>query len=166
MQEITAVLDTELVKDPLGSAIMDKLRSCTGKATAPCSGIQFEVQTNPMKPCKSIVWRRCSVPEPGRAVEAEDAEDVPYVLLYFTVSHAERLRHTFCMSSLHGVGICISMLWLPQLNIKQYGTMSLVCCLLPGRWSIFVSRRFIACAKRGFVMLYCLSSMQLLAVSC
>ncbi|KAA6428486.1 MAG: crossover junction endonuclease EME1B-like [Trebouxia sp. A1-2] len=86
LQEITAVLDTELVKDPLGSAIMDKLRSCTGKATAPCSGIQFEVQTNPMKPCKSIVWRRCSVPEPGRAVEAEDAEDVPYVLLYFTAA--------------------------------------------------------------------------------
>ncbi len=87
LQEITAVLDTQLVTDPLGSAIMDKLRSCTGKATAPCSGIQFEVQTNPMKPYKSVVWKRCSVPEPGRAVEAEDAEDVPYVLLYFTVSH-------------------------------------------------------------------------------
>ncbi|KAL0030353.1 hypothetical protein WJX77_011899 [Trebouxia sp. C0004] len=86
LQEITAVLDTQLVKDPLGSAIMDKLRSCPGKATAPCTGIQFEVQTNPMKPCKSVVWKRCSVPEPGRAVEAEDAEDVPYVLLYFTAA--------------------------------------------------------------------------------
>ncbi|KAL0048318.1 hypothetical protein WJX82_000739 [Trebouxia sp. C0006] len=86
LQEITAVLDTQLVTDPLGSAIMDKLRSCTGKATAPCSGIQFEVQTNPMKPYKSVVWKRCSVPEPGRAVEAEDAENVPYVLLYFTAA--------------------------------------------------------------------------------
>ena len=99
LQEITAVLDTQLVKDPLGSAIMDKLRSCTGKATAPCTGIQFEVQTNPMKPCKSVVWKRCSVPEPGRAVEEEDAEDVPYVLLYFTVSRISQLHHAFCMSS-------------------------------------------------------------------
>ena len=116
LQEITAVLDTQLVTDPLGSAIMDKLRSCTGKATAPCSGIQFEVQTNPMKPYKSVVWKRCSVPEPGRAVEAEDAEDVPYVLLYFTVSHISQPHCTFCMSSLHGVEICISMLWLRHLN--------------------------------------------------
>jgi len=70
-------------------------------------------------------------------VEAGDAEDVPYVLLYFTVSHILQLHHTFCMSSLHGVDICISMLWLPQLNIKQYGTMSLICCTYPARWSIF-----------------------------
>ena len=118
LQEITAVLDTQLVKDPLGSTIMDKLRSCTGKATAPCTGIQFEVQTNPMKPCKSVVWKRCSVPEPGRAVEAEDAEDVPYVLLYFTVSHFSQLHHPSCMFSLHGVGICISVLWLPHFEIS------------------------------------------------
>ena len=60
-----------------------------------------------MKPYKSVVWKRCSVPEPGRAVEAEDAEDVPYVLLYFTVSHSAQLHYTFCMSSLHGIDLLI-----------------------------------------------------------
>lgn len=86
LQEITAVLDTQLVAHPLGSAIMDKLRNCTGKATAPCTGIKFEIQANPMTPFKSIVWKRSSVSEPDADSEGSDAEDVPYVLLYLTVS--------------------------------------------------------------------------------
>jgi len=96
LHEITAILDTQLVADPLGSLIMDKLRKCSGKPTCPCSGIKFEIQANPMRPLKSIMWQRSSVAEPGVAMKASDAENVPYILLYFTVS-LEKWKYTLLM---------------------------------------------------------------------
>ena len=83
MQEIGAILDTQLAADPLGSLVMDKLRKFAGKAAHPCSGIKFDIRANPMRPFKSVLWQRSSVAE---SMDAEDAETVPYVLLYFTVS--------------------------------------------------------------------------------
>ena len=86
LQEIQAVLDTQLVAHPLGSQIMEKLRKHTGKVTSPCQGIKFEIQSNPMRPIKSVLWQRSSVVEPGTGAAVSQAETVPYVLLYFTVS--------------------------------------------------------------------------------
>ena len=86
LQEITAILDPKLATHKMGRDIMDKLQSYTKKAPTPCNGLSIDIQTNPMTPIKSIRWRRSSVTESGADMSSSDAEDVPYVMLYFTVS--------------------------------------------------------------------------------
>lgn len=70
----------------MGRDIMDKLQSYSKKAPTPCNGLSMDIQTNPMTPIKSIRWRRSSVADSGADMSSSDAEDVPYVMLYFTVS--------------------------------------------------------------------------------
>ncbi|KAL3153302.1 hypothetical protein ABBQ38_011646 [Trebouxia sp. C0009 RCD-2024] len=84
LQEITAILDSKLAAHKTGRDIMDKLQSYSKKAPTPCSGLNIDIQTNPMTPIKSIRWRRASVAESGADMSSSDAEDVPYVMLYFT----------------------------------------------------------------------------------
>lgn len=93
LQEITAILDSKLAAHKMGRDIMDKLQSYTKKAPTPCSGLNIDIQTNPMSPIKSIRWRRASVADSGADMSNSDAEDVPYVMLYFTVSHTLTLLH-------------------------------------------------------------------------
>ena len=85
LQEITAILDPQLARHKTGRDIMDKLESYSRKAPTPCDGLKLEIQPNPMAPVKSIRWRRASVAESGADLNNPEAEDVPYVLLYFTV---------------------------------------------------------------------------------
>lgn len=86
LQEITAILDPKLATHKMGRDIMDKLQSYSKKAPTPCNGLKMEIEANPMTPIKSIRWRRSSVAESGADINSSDAEDVPYVMLYFTVS--------------------------------------------------------------------------------
>ena len=93
LQEITAILDPKLAADKMGRDIMDKLQSYSKKAPTKCNGLKMDIQINPMSPTKSIMWRRSSVAESGADMSSSDFEDVPYVMLYFTVSHTLFVNH-------------------------------------------------------------------------
>ena len=106
---------------------MDKLQSYTRKAPTPCNGFKVDIQPNPMTPIKSIRWRRASVTESGADLNGLDAEDVPYLLLYFTVSCPDC---NFC-----------SHFWCTLQLELQDRTSQMLCCMWTLLQNIMVATR-------------------------
>lgn len=129
LQEITAILDPKLATHKMGRDIMEKLQSYSKKAPTPCNGLKMEIETNPMTPIKSITWRRSSVAESGADMNSSDAEDVPYVMLYFTVSS----MHTAASACqiLHMGHYCTRPVWTLAHTAVRYCTGSVAHQCMP-----------------------------------
>lgn len=93
--EITAVLDNNLAVHGLGNMIMEKLRKCSRRAPnpTPTEGLKIEISPNPMAPLKTVVWQRRAAADSGNQADTTSVEDVPYVLLYMTVSTPTPFGH-------------------------------------------------------------------------
>lgn len=96
------MLDTSLARHALGNLIMDKLRKCSRRPPnpTPADGLKFDIQQNPLAPQKSIVWQRRAAADSGSQASDASVEDVPYVLLYMTVSIRCTCVLSYVLSSL------------------------------------------------------------------